>query len=189
VIWVAKSKIQNGMTLFSAKSIGLYSLAIGSAIGFFNIVTSYGEANIKAPLLVTGNYLITSPNLPDCFQQKQLILKIQQSGIYLNGSIATASQIGSNNNETRPTFSGRLQDRQLELSGRVPPDICPQGSQLKITSTIAKIGVTDTKKPLEPALDRQLQGQLWLTNLSNQTGKPIAFTGILQPSTQSAESH
>jgi hypothetical protein len=183
----AKSKTE--MTLFSAKSIGLYSLAIGSAIGFFNIVTSYGEANIKAPLLVTGNYLITSPNLPDCLQQKQLILKIQQSGIYLNASIATDRQIGGNNNETRPTFSGRLQDRQLELSGSVSTDICPQGSQLKITSSIAQIGVADTKKPLEPALDRQLQGQLWLTNPPNQTGKPIAFTGILQPSTRSTGSH
>jgi hypothetical protein len=177
------------MTLFSAKSIGLYSLAIALAIGFFNIITSYGEANVKAPLLVTGNYLITSPNLPDCFQQKQLILKIQQSGIYLNGSIATTSQMSGNNNEARPTFSGRLQDRQLELNGRVSTDICPQGSQLKITGTIAKIGVTDTKKPLEPALDRQLQGQLWLTNSANQTGKSIAFIGILQPSTRSAGSH
>ena len=172
------------MTLFSAKSIGLYSLAIGSAIGLFNIITSYGEANIKAPIPVTGNYLITSPNLPDCFQQKQLVLKIQQSGMYLNASIATASQTIGTENETRPTFSGRLQDRQLELSGRVPTDIGSQCSQLKITGTIVKIGVTAAQKPLKPDLDRQLQGQLWLTNLPNQTGKPIAFTGVLQPATR-----
>jgi hypothetical protein len=177
------------MTLFSAKSIGLYSLAIGSAIGFFNIVTSYGEANIKAPLLVTGNYLITSPNLPDCLQQRQLILKIQQSGIYLNASIATTSQMSGANNEARPTFSGRLHDRQLELSGPIPLDICPQGSQLKIAGKIAKVGATSAKKPLEPGLDRQLQGQLWLTTSTNQVGKSIEFIGILQPPTQSAGSH
>jgi hypothetical protein len=177
------------MTLFSAKSIGLYSLAIGSAIGFFNIITSYGEANIKAPLLVAGNYLITSPNLPACFQQQQLILKIQQSGMYLNASIATASQTNGANSEARPTLSGRLHDRQLELNGQIPADICPQGAQLKITSKIAKVGTTSARKSLEPDLNRQLQGQLWLTTPTEPAAKSIAFTGSLQATTRSAGSH
>lgn len=177
------------MTLFSAKSIGLYSLAIGSAIGFFNIITSYGEANIKAPLLVAGNYLITSPNLPACFQQKQLVLKVQQSGIYLNASIATTSQTSGADREARPTFSGRLHELQLELNGQMPADICPQGSQLKISSKISKVGAASAQKPLKPDVDRQLQGQLWLTLPTESIAKSIAFTGILQPSTRSAESH
>ena len=50
------------MNLFSAKSIGLYSLAIGSAIVFFQVVTSYGEANIKAPISIAGDYLINAQN-------------------------------------------------------------------------------------------------------------------------------
>jgi hypothetical protein len=177
------------MTLFSAKSIGLYSLAIGSAIGFFNIVTSYGEANIKAPLLVAGNYLITSPNLPACFQQKQLVLKVQQSGMYLNASIATASQTSGADREDRPTFSGRLHDLQLDLNGQMPADICPQGSQLKISSKISKVRSTSDRERLKSDIDRQLQGQLWLKTPTEPTAKSIAFTGILQPPRRSAESH
>ncbi len=182
------SKLKIKMTLFSAKSIGLYSLAIGSAIGFFNIVTSYGEANVKAPLLVTGNYLITSPNLPACFQQKQLVLKVQQSGMYLNASITTASQMSGTDRESRPTFSGRLHDLQLELNGQMPADICPQGSQLKISSKISQVRSTSVQKPLKPDVDRQLQGQLWLTTPTEPTAKSIEFTGILQPM-RSAGSH
>lgn len=170
------------MNVFSAKLIGLYGIAIGSAIGFFHIVTSYGEANIKAPISVTGNYLITAQNLPDCLQQKQLVLKLQQSGIYLNASIIKDKQDITNNRETRPTFSGRLQDRKLNLSGTVPTDICPQSSQLQIAGT-----VTNTRA----ATDRQqlMQGQILLTNRNIQRSVPVEFTGTLQPSNRSAQSH
>jgi hypothetical protein len=170
------------MNVFSAKSIGLYSLAIGSAIGFFQVVTSYGEANIKAPIAVTGNYLIDAQNLPDCLHQKQLVLKLQQSGVYLNASIVKNTPESTANKDPRPTFSGRLQDRKLNLSGTLSLEICPQSSQLQIDGTLAK-----TSK----AIDRPqlLQGQLRLTNRNIQSSSPVEFTGTLQPSERTSQSH
>jgi hypothetical protein len=182
------------MNVFSAKSIGLYSLAIGSAIGFFQIVTSYGEAHIKAPISVAGNYLITAQNLPDCLQQKQLVLKLQQSGVYLNASIVKDKQDLTNNRDTRPTFSGRLQARQLNLSGTLPPEICPQSSQLQIAGTITNTR-TATDSPLvkdrETLRERQqlLKGKLWLATGNSQRPAPVEFTGTLQLSNRSAQSH
>ena len=156
------------MNLFSAKSIGLYILAIGSAIGFFQIVTSYGEANIKAPIAVAGNYLITAPSLPGCLRDKQLFLRVQQSGIYLNASLTSDRQ----DLTSRPTLSGRLNVRQLDVSGMLPATLCST-SQLRLAGSIDST-VTNPR----------LQGQLWL-NSPNTNPTPVDFTGTLQPSTRS----
>lgn len=168
------------MNVFSAKSIGLYSLAIGSAIVFFQVVTSYGEANIKAPISVNGNYLINARNLPDCLHQKQLVLQLQQSGVYLNASLIKDKQENTNTRATRPTFSGRLQDLKLNLSGTLSPEICPQPSQLQITGSISKTS-TAIERP------RLLQGQLRLTNRNIQSSSPVEFTGTIQPSERTSQ--
>ncbi|WP_310426893.1 hypothetical protein [Chamaesiphon sp. VAR_48_metabat_135_sub] len=171
-------------------------MAIGSAILFFNFVTSYGEANIKAPTAIAGNYLITAQNLPACLQQKQLLLKLQQSGIYLNASLINNPKETISDRDIRPTLSGKLRDRQLELIGLLPTAICPQSLQLQIVGSL-----------VEPA--KQLEGKLWFGNqdidalgerLSQQQIQPspvekklrtapVEFTSILQPSTRSAQSH
>jgi hypothetical protein len=177
------------MTLFSPKSIGLYSLAIGSAIVFFNIVTSYGEANLKAPISITGNYLITSQNLPDCLQQPQLMIEIQQSGMYLNASLANDRQQNSSSENTRPTLAGKLRDRQLDLIGLVPTAICPQGLQLQVFGSLVKTPATAVKGQIKTDLDRRLQGQLWSIDRNNQKSRSIEFTGALQPSTRSTPAH
>jgi hypothetical protein len=101
----------------------LYSLAIGSAIGFFQIVTSYGEANIKAPISIAGDYLINTQNLPGCLDRQQLVLKLQQSGIYLNASLINNDREESlKQQQEKTTFSGRLHDRKLDLVGLLPPE-------------------------------------------------------------------
>ncbi len=159
------------MNHFSARSIGLYILAIGVAIGFFQVVTSYGEANIKAPIAIAGNYPIAAPSLPGCLQHKRLFLRLQQSGIYLNASLTTDRL----DTMSRPTFSGRLSDRQVNLSGILPATICPASSQLRIAGSIVKT----------TSASQKLQGQLWLTS-PNIPVAPVDFTGVLQPSTQSS---
>jgi hypothetical protein len=179
------------MNVFSAKSIGLYSIAIGSAIGFFHLVTSYGEANIKAPIVVDGNYLIASQNLPGCLQGKALLFGIQQSGIYLNANLSTTDILENtyrsattSSPNTRPTFSGRLRDRQLDLSGSIPTTSCIVPSQLRITASIVdRNSATDSDPPKQGLSQRQLQGKLWLTSKDNPQGSPIDFTAILQPLT------
>jgi hypothetical protein len=178
------------MNIFSTKSIGLYALAIGGAIVFFNLVTSYGEANIKAPISVAGSYLIAAPDLPDCLQNKSLLFNIQQSGVYLNANlnildgkntdilkIQQRSPATSSNN-LRPTFSGRLREQKLELSGTLPNSTCPNPSQLRISGSIAK----DT-----PSNRGQLQGQLWLTQRDRPEAAPVKFTATIQPSIPSSD--
>jgi hypothetical protein len=181
------------MNIFSARSIGLYTVAIGSAIGFFNLVTSYGEANIKAPIAVAGNYLIASQDLPGCLQHKAVLLKLQQSGVYLNASLMTIDVANNSDLQNitdraattsstnlRPTFSGRLHDnRQLDLSGSLPPASCPVPAQLRISGSIVSSSPTDGK----------LRGQLWLTNKDGVQGSPVNFTAIVQPLAKSSQSH
>jgi hypothetical protein len=138
------------MINFSARSIGLYSLAIGGSIAFFQLVTSYGEAHIKAPLAITGRYSIAARNLPNCLQNKQLLLDLQQSGIYLNATLVENSGNAIAPTTTRPTLSGQLHDRHLNLLGPIPTTLCPQLTSVRIVGTIAT--------------NRQLQGQIWLSD-------------------------
>jgi hypothetical protein len=179
------------MNVFSTKLIGLYTLAIGSAILFFNFVTNYGETNLKAPIAVAGNYLISDRNLPDCLQNKALLFKIQQSGIYLNASLIIIDDIDRLNiqkikqasamiasKDSQPTFSGRFRDRQLDLSGSLPKTICPIPSQLKITSSLMQLPLD--KGASSPAIDSKWQGQLWLISQDRQSS-PIKFTATLTP--------
>jgi hypothetical protein len=172
------------MNIFSLKSIGLYSLAIGSAIVFFQVVTSYGEAKITAPIAITGNYLITAPKLPDCLNNKQLLLTLQQSGIYLNAGLSNHLNNTLSISDRRPTLSGRLQAQKLNLAGLVPTAICTKPSQLHIAAAISHIDTTIAKNT------PQLQGQLWLSTPSApQQTNPIDFTATLQPSNRSTPSH
>jgi hypothetical protein len=185
------------MNVFSVKSIGLYSLAIGIAIGFFHLVTSYGEANIKAPISIAGKYVIAAPDLPGCLQHKALLMTIQQSGVYLNANLIiidglkgtdilqiTDRSTSSSSTDIRPTFSGRLQDRQFDLSGLAPITTCPVPSQLRIAGSISNTN-SATKIPRQ----RQLQGQLWLNSQNSNQTSPVDFTATLQPSTRSTRSH
>ena len=169
------------MNLFSAKSIGLYSLAIGSAVVFFQVVTSYGEANIKAPISIAGDYLITTQNLPNCLQKQPLFLRLQQSGIYLNASLVKDLR----DIVTRQTFSGRLSVRatsplrQLNLSGLLPTNICPQPSQLRLAASVSKSG----------AANNVLRGQLWLNISDVAPASPVEFTGTFERQVRSSPSH
>jgi hypothetical protein len=178
------------MNVFSTKSICLYSLAIISAIGFFNFVTSYGEANIKAPISVDGNYLITAQNLPTCLQHNQLILKLQQSGIYVNAILVNDRPETPTTQASHPTLSGRLHVRQLNLIGSLPPALCPQSWQLQIAGSFGESLPSNLTKNRNSAI--QLQGKLWFTSPEidshserlHQRASPIEFIGIRQSSTR-----
>ncbi len=196
------------MKKFSLKSIGLYSLAIGGAIAFFHFVTSYGEANVKAPISVSGSYLISGQNLPGCLHNKALLFKIQQSGIYLNANLIAIDESKGVNvpgridsprgeaaltekaitTDIRPTFSGKLNTsnppNKLDLTGLIPAKICPLPSQLRVTGLIAAADA--------PIYDRtpQLQGKLWLTSQDLIPALPVDFTGAIQMKTPSStQSH
>ncbi len=158
------------MNTFSAKSIGLYSLAIACSIAFFQVITTYGEAHVRAPIAVTGNYAIAARNLTECLADRQLSLDLQQSGVYLTARLVDRRTTIATTANSSPTLSGRLIDRQLTLDGLLPTSICPSVSRLRIAGTIDS--------------QQQLQGQLWLTPErfeSIPTPPPTTFTAKLQP--------
>lgn len=188
------------MNVFPLKLVGLYSLAIGVTAIFFHTVTSYGSAHLKAPISVEGNYLVNDHKLPGCLQQKKLLLKLQQSGIYLNANLIEIDQfVGtdinqlvekslSKNRNIRPTLSGKLVQStsslptsKFRLSGSLPIDTCAQSSQLQMSGFLAE--------KLTPKHPQQLQGQLAVSNGTNTWTQPVKFTGQSIRSVRSTDPH
>jgi hypothetical protein len=189
------------MNVFSVKSVGLYSIAIGAAIVFFHAVTSYGDANLQAPISVTGNYLINSQKLPSCLRDKTLLLKLQQSGIYLNASLIAIDRfvgaditktvdryLSTNNSDIRPTLAGKLiqpasavPTQKFSLSGSSSIATCAQSSQLEISGSFSE--------KLTPKQPQQLQGQIVISTGENIRTQSVDFTGISTRSVQSDRSH
>jgi hypothetical protein len=188
------------MNVFPLKLVGLYSLAIGATIVFFHTVTSYGSANLKAPISVEGNYLLNDQKLPGCLQHKTFLLKLQQSGIYLNASlieidrfvgIDTTKMIDNAlviNRNIQPTLSGKLVQsaatlptQKFSLSGSLPIANCAQSSQLEISGFLAE--------KLTPKHPQQLQGQIAISNGTNIRTQPVEFTGKSIPLIRSKEAH
>lgn len=110
------------MSHFSLKSLTFYGVAIGSVVVLFKVVSAYGEANLKAPPPVGGVYRISAENLPGCLKSNTLVLNIQQSGTYLFGSLLPAKTDAKTTTVAgeKPSLTGRLSDRQLNVSGSVP---------------------------------------------------------------------
>ena len=78
------------MSHLSVKSLAFYGAAIGLVVLLFKGVTTYGKT-IKAPPPIDGTYRITTQNLPKCLKSENLLLIIQQSGVYLNGSLVSVN--------------------------------------------------------------------------------------------------
>ena len=110
------------MSHFNLKSLAFYGTAITSVVVLFKIVTAYGNANLKAPPFISGVYRISSDNLPECLKSNTLVLNIQQSGIYLVGTLNPESidVKSSLKNEQKPSLNGRFINQQLSLEGTVP---------------------------------------------------------------------
>jgi hypothetical protein len=105
------------MSHFNLKSIAFYGIAISSVVVLFRIVSTYGEANLKAPPSIGGSYQINAQNLPECLKSDALVLNIKQSGIYLNGSLLPAKTDVQTATiaEEKPSLNGRLDNQQLSL--------------------------------------------------------------------------
>lgn len=112
------------MSHFNLKSLTFYTVAIVSVVGLFEVVTAYGESNLKPPPSIGGFYSLKIATLPDC----SMGLALQQSGIYLHGVLV---KDGNNISpealaEEQPSLSGRWQDGKVSLAGVVPiVDTCP----------------------------------------------------------------
>lgn len=110
------------MSHFNLKSLVFYGVAIGSVVVLFKVVTAYGETRLKAPPPIGGTYRISTQNLPGCLQSNALVLDIQQSGIYLFGSLlpATINAKTATIAGEKPSLAGSFQNQQLYLEGSIP---------------------------------------------------------------------
>jgi hypothetical protein len=110
------------MSHFNVKTLSFYGLAIIAVVVLFNVVSAYGNANLKAPAPIGGQYRINAQNLPGCLKSEDLVLDIKQSGIYLVGSLLPAKtdvRTATIANE-KPSLHGRLSNQQLSLDGGLP---------------------------------------------------------------------
>lgn len=169
------------MQHFKLQSLIFYGVAISSVLLLFKFVTAYGETNVKAPAPISGDYRLTlDQNLPNCLQLSDLVLSIQQSGIYVNGSLLTADSNAhlTRTGEKRPSLTGKLNQQQLQLSGNIPiSNLCNQ----PVTSTVDAVAI---KSQIG---GKNLAGKITLSD----TSREIAFTAKQVPQVESsgANSH
>ncbi|MBD2772455.1 hypothetical protein [Iningainema tapete] len=165
------------------KSLAFYGVAIGSVLLLFKVVTVYGETKLKAPSQIEENYRLSfQKNLPICEKSDVLMLKIQQSGIYLNGFLLPADATTElfTSTTSNPTLTGRLSNQQLNLSGKVSRTILCNiiGSQ-----TPTNINSFDSVSMLVQLVDQKsLNGQMNINGTDT-----IEFTAIPQKSQEQSE--
>ena len=159
------------MSHFNLKSLMFYGVAIGSVALLFKVVTAYGESNLKASEPINGRYRIDAKNLPGCLKAEALLLEIQQSGIYLNGSLL------DNNNtvESQTTvakkhsLTGKFGAPKFSMSGAVPQLTSCDNQSLSIQ------GIVD---------GQTLKGEILLSS----SPKAVNFTAKKEASAQQEES-
>ncbi len=170
------------------KSLAFYGLTIGSVLVLFKAVTAYGESNLKAPQQIGDRYrLVFSDNLPNCEKLDDLMLNIQQSGIYLNGSLFSAKTKAETSTGTheKPSLTGILSHQQLSLSGKVPKSIlCNIASANKGGYTHPQDNLLNLVTIQIQMLDKDsLAGQLTVGSIP----KTLKFTTLPQTAQESSE--
>ncbi len=124
------------MDHFKPKSLIFYAVAIGSVLLLFNRVTAYGNSNLQAPQNIKGTYPIKAQNLPECLGADSLALKLEQSGIYLVGSLMKSQTETGTSAEEKLPLTGEWQGGNLSLSGSITEQSCPEDTQVAIAGSI-----------------------------------------------------
>jgi hypothetical protein len=154
---------------FNWKSFVFYVVTIASVLILFKGVTAYGESQLKAPVTIGGDYSLKLDTPPNCLKNKDLTLKIEQSGIYIFANLALEKP---ENNQIIIPLTGKFKDQKMIVSGILNPlvlclsDVLPTSNKLTLTGEFK---------------DKILMGQLQEQNLS----KMINFTGKLNPVSKS----
>ncbi|XHX77979.1 MAG: hypothetical protein RBJ76_26685 [Stenomitos frigidus ULC029] len=132
---------------FNLKSLSFYAGAISFVVILFSVVTAYGEANLKAAQKIDGRYQIPAQDLPGCLKSDQLVLLVQQSGIYLTGSLLAADTIETLGKRAaeRPSMTGNWEKQRLTLQGEARYLPKCQGT-VTVEGTIAQQTLNGTLK-------------------------------------------
>lgn len=164
------------MNHFNVKSLTFYGVAIGSVLLLFKTVTAYGENNLKAPPVVDGRYRLSlTTNLPNCKKADSLVLKMQQSGIYLNASLLPINSHADT--EKHLSLTGILKNPQVNFSGKVDPKILCEHSNSQVypnkTATM-QVQLIDQGK---------MTGQLTVSGIP----QTLKFTATKQPTQETPQ--
>lgn len=173
------------MSHFNLKSLTFYGGAIAAVLVLFQVVTVYGESNLKAPANINGRYRLSYAE-PNRLKLNAPILTIQQSGIYVNGSLLpapTAEQPTSA--EESPSLTGQVSNQQLILAGKVPSSIFHNNISEAVASNRPKDNFS--VKIQSRVQGETLEGQITVSGIS----EVIGFTAQRDPAqpSQSSSSH
>jgi hypothetical protein len=150
---------------FNLKTLTFYGVMIGSVLVLFNIVTTYGENSLKAPVNISGKYLLESPDLPDCLKSEKLVLAIAQSGLYLTGELSLASH-KTDHNTDHNKVDDKTNNKAIKLNGMLVasnnPNQAPRQSlPFSLTGQTKQLG--NCSPPQESSAQKiELQSQFQL---------------------------
>lgn len=150
------------MSHFNLKSLTFYGGAIAAVLILFKVVTAYGESNLKAPADIDGRYRLSYTQQPGCLKSNAPVLTIQQSGIYLNGSLLlTPTNVQQPTSaEEISSLAGQMSNQHLSLAGEVPKStLCNNISQGEASNQIkdnSPISVRIQSRVQENTLEGQI---------------------------------
>ncbi len=175
------------MSQFNLKSLTFYGGAIAAVVVLFEVVTAYGENNLKAPINIDGRYRLSYTQQPDCLNSNAPILTIQQSGIYLNGSLLPAqTNAEPTSAEKKTTLTGQISNQQLSLVGTVPTStVCNNISQAEVSNRPKDNSPSSITIQSRLQGEKTLEGQMTISDMPKVIGFTAQREAPAQPSKSS----
>ncbi|MDJ0736227.1 MAG: hypothetical protein QNJ47_19550 [Nostocaceae cyanobacterium] len=170
------------------KFLALYGVSICSVVILFQVVTGYGERNLKAPPAIKGHYRLEfTEKLPNCDTMDTLILNIQQSGIYLHGILLpeeTDTKVSATR-KTKPSLTGKLSSEELSLSGKVPKTTLCDNALIETTanSNLEDNYLTSITMQIPQGTQASSTGQIAVDGVA----KVMEFTALPQSDQENSE--
>jgi hypothetical protein len=175
---------------FNLKSLTFYGVAISLVLILFNVVTIYGETQLQAPVPIDGRYRLSyTQNLPNCLKSDALVLDIEQSGIYLNGSLLPARTDTQRvrAGEKQASLSGQFSNQQLSLAGTVPSlTLCNKPVSQPETSARPQENSPISVRIQSRVEGKNLEGKMALSGIPEAIGFTAQRETPVQPSENSS---
>ena len=149
--------------------LAFYGGAIATVIILFKSITVYGENYLHPPAPLKNLYLLTLTQIPDSKQINPVLLKIQQSGIYVNAALLPATENAEKFKQL--SLSGLLNKQELNLSGKINAGILCQNfahSENHLSPATLRLSF---------AQEKEIIGQLLFPQV---TSSRINFIGVPQ---------
>jgi hypothetical protein len=159
----------------------------------FRFATAYGEQHLNAPPNLNGRYL-SNESMPGCPASSRIVLLIQQSGIYLNGSLGLEEEKAASLQaaeplemvaEEKPSLKGRWEQEHIRMSGITSALTPCQPGSAGSTPAQASSEVSIQGKITPPDAKGTLTGQITV----NGNAQPWQFTAQRQAAQPKSKDH